>query len=712
MKSSDEIEKLKLETIEKALHFNPNNRLLLELYLDTIPYVHTSNVVINLIQDMIARDLYNIFLWRHFLKNAISAMSCDVDNGLKQFEKAMNVIQKSHDSDHSMLQLFKLCGLFLRQAGHNEQFFALLHLTLSMNINSSDEFDKIFYTIEVQNPHLNEYEELVLASELPMNELWFRMETIRSICNFLPVRVTKGSTNTRDMQDPQRYVFSEDICNLVFPLKNSLAYKFDLFVIALKLLKYPMPYQAIRNELFATDDRETEDGMSFLSILLENTIGSENFNCTFFSIIKDLNISPNYLSFNVEYEPFLNCTMKILETCTNSFTDRQNKVVLIMWLRLQRLIIAIDQLKLKTENQERDSTEYGKYKKQIKTKVKNILKTSNYQNDLNIYIEYALIENQLGENESCNKILKMALNASSDLQSELNYYQIVLEYCERVLMRNERDECLVKLKELCGNCDSPINYFNEKICETRDEPSDEIEDFFIPRSNKFNVIKAKIYFQLLTRNKKIALSEILKHIEMTTEIGLLKEKLYELYVRIYHLKFNDELLTHKTYIEVLTNALIHFPKNLFIMHAIASNSSLRWFDVRKLLLKTPTNESIFYLHVASKYREAKFTEDDSKIYQHRIFNTIDGLIGRKTKGISSILTWRLYLRAAFNYDFTKCKRILYEVLDNNPLNKQLFLDGARYLPEEHSHLHDLIIEKGLRTHAIAEELEILRSSSI
>ncbi|KAG5683555.1 hypothetical protein PVAND_012828 [Polypedilum vanderplanki] len=713
---SDQTEKSKLELIEKAMHFNPNNRSLIELYLLTIPKVHTSDIVVNLIMDLIARDQYNIFYWKHYVKNSINSMSCNAENGMKCFEKAMNAIQKSHDSDHSMLQLFKMCCLFLRQAGLNEQFFGVIHLMIRMNIKSSDDFDKIFYTKEIQNSYLAEYEELLLNSELPMNELWYRMETIRSICNFLPVRVSSNSN--QQMQDPQRYVFTEDICNLVFPLKNSRAYTFDLFVLTLKLLKFPMPYYDIKNEIFTTDDNEIEDGMIFLSVLLENPIGSINFNSVFFSIIKDLNISPNYLSFNVEYEPYMNCIFKIIESCQSSFTEKQNLTVLILWLRLQRLLITIDELKLKTENKQRDPNEIAKYKKQIKSRVKNILKSSKYQNNLNIYIEYAKIEAALGDNDSSDKIFNMAINAAkgtrcNDLQSELDYYQIVLEYCERKLLNNEKDECLLKLKELTGDCDSPLRYLTEKLDETRDEISDEIEDYFLPKSNRLNVIKAKVFLQLLMKGKKIALNEISNQIEKTKDNSLLREKLYEFYIRVYHLKISDEMTNAKIYIEILSKGLTDFPKNHFIMHAVASQSSFRWFDLRRLLLlNKPTSESIFYLNAASKYREEKFIEDDTKIYKHRLFNTINALIYRKKNDVSSILTWRLYLRAAFNYDFTRCKRILYEVIDANPMIKQLYLDGSRLLPEEHSHLHDMIIEKGLRIHTIVEELEILRSNSI
>lgn len=710
----EQTEKIKLEVIEKALHFNPNNKELMKLYLETIPNVHPSDHVTKLIEDLIAKDSYNFTYWNHLLNNHQSSMSCEAENALKLYEKSMKVMRKDHDSDPQMLMLFKSCCLFLRQSGSNEKFFAIIQLMMNLNINSSDELDRIFYTTEVQNPHLNEYEDLVLKSDLPMNELWWRMETLRSICNFLPVRTSSDGK----MDDPQRFVFNEDICNLVNPLKNGRAYNFDLFIIILRLLKLPLPYRDVKNEIFATNDREIECGMEFLSVLLEKTVSCDTFNRILFNVIKDLNISPNYLNFNVEYEPYLELVSKILIACSSSFNERQNKIVLILWLRLQRLIVIMDKLKLLAEKKEQSSVDMAKYKKQIKTKVKNVLKTSKYQNDLNVFREYALIEKSLGDEKSCENILTMAMetaSSSGDAQSELDFYQIAIEFCEIKLTSNDKEICMKTLRKLAGDSGDIKEFFTSKISDDvhSDDDSNDIEECFLSSSNRLNLIKAKVFYLLLT-SKRSALEEILRHINVAGDKSRLLEKLFELYVWMFHLRLgHEEAPSMRTYMETISKALEAFPRNLFILHSIAAHSSLRWFDIRKLLLKTPTTESIFYLLLASKYREEKFNDEENvMVYKHRIYNTIDGLMNRKGSRISSILVWRIYLRAAFSYDFSKCKRILYQTLDQHPMMKQLYLDGARYLPEEHSQLLDLIVEKGLRVHALAEELEILRTQSI
>lgn len=137
-----------------------------------IPSVHSRSDVKKIIEDLISKDKYNFTLWRHLLSNHQSSMSCDVDNTLKLYEKTMNTLKRHQDSDPQLIMLFKSCCMFLKQCGLNEQFFAIIHLMLSLNITTSPEIDKLFYANELQNPLLTEYEELVLKSNLPMNELW------------------------------------------------------------------------------------------------------------------------------------------------------------------------------------------------------------------------------------------------------------------------------------------------------------------------------------------------------------------------------------------------------------------------------------------------------------------------------------------------------------------------------------------------------------
>lgn len=645
-------------------------------------------------------------------------MSYEVSEVIKLYEKAMKTMRKSNDADPQMIKLFKSCCSYLRQCGLSEQFLAMIQLMINLNINSSEELSQIFFSSETQNTHLEDYEELIIKSSLPMNELWWRMETLRSIFNFLPARTAENIE-----LDPQRYVFNEDICNLVNPL-TSRNYKFDLFIVILHLLKYPLPYhhrQNIQDDIFQVQPHEIESGMEFISIFLHRDLNiNKDFNRTLYSIIKDLNISPNFLNFNVDYEPYLELLSQILISCSTSFNEHQNKIVLIFWLRLQRLMIVMDRLKLVNEEKEMEADEFSKYKKQIKTKVKNILKKSAHQNDLNVYIEYAMIEKELGDEKVCENILKMAMDSAEDNredpQDNISFHQISLFYCELLMVKQEREASLKVLTNLARAGDNALIIFTNQIDEFRGIYEEaEIEEFFLPKSNLLNVIKAKVYFLLLTKSKKLALEEILLQISLAGVYKHLKEKLYELYVTVFNLKLltvDVTLANNRSYMKLLAEALEEFPKNLLILQTIAGSMTLRWYDIKKLLLTTPTSESLFFLTVAAKYRESLQVAagDDGKIYKQRVYNTIDGMFERKLLKVSSVLSWRLYMRTSFDHDFIKSKRILYNILENFPWHKAIYLEGARFFADEHSQLQDLILEKGLRAHTLAEELEILRSN--
>lgn len=698
----EQIAKVKLEVIEKSLHFNPKNPRLMKIYLETLPKVYSCEQVKKIIEDFISKDLNNFNLWKELIKNHQRSISGDAENTMKLFRKCMNTIKCKSDSDQQSIVIFKSFCLFLRQCGLNEQFFAAISLAINLNITPSDELKSIFNAKETQNPLLNEFEDLVLKSNIPFNELWFRMEILRSVCNFLPVRDVEDQ-----MVDPQRYVFDDDINEYVSPLINPKLYSFDLFIVILKLLKLPFSLRHMKNEMFIVEDQEIECAMDFLPILLEKRFNSESFDKIMYIIAKDLNIPPNYTNFNIENQEYFELVSKILLLSCNSFNDRQNKIVLLLWLRFQRLAVIMDQIKMQVEDSKIDQT---KYKKQIKSKVKNALKNSKFQNDLQIFKEYALIEKSLGDTKSCQNILEMAISSATSNHDEVDFYSVVLEFCEQKIIENDKNSCLEKLKMFSGANLEVLAFFDEKILmDEYDEDSSDIEDYLLPKSNKMNFIKAKVYHILCTKSKRDALNEISDQIGKS--FGVLKEKLYEFFVWIYLLRWQSENLQQKILINTVIEALEQFPHNIFIIHSIASHETLRWFDVRKLLIKTPTIESIFYLLLASKFHEDNLSsEENTKIYKHRIYNIIDRIATHP--GVSSILIWRIYLRTAFSYDFSKCKRILFETLDNNPMIKQLYLDGARYLPEEHSQLLDLIVEKGLRAHALAEELEILRTQSI
>lgn len=265
-------EKQKFELIEKAIHFNAECNELKDIYLDLLPKIHPIDKVVQIIDEMIVKEPRN-----YVLRNALlicsqtSMVQCSTTEISKLYEKTMKTMYVSNN-DVVMLRLFQSVCLFLRQSGLSEQFFAVIQLMLNLNISNSPDLKKMYSSPELQNKFLIEYEELVLQSELPMNELWWRIEKLRSICNFLPVINAHSASPDDIASDPQRFVFNEDVFGFSFPIQN-LAYKFDFLMMTLNLLKYPfMNKQSIKHELFNQELYEMECGVAFLSTLLCNQL--------------------------------------------------------------------------------------------------------------------------------------------------------------------------------------------------------------------------------------------------------------------------------------------------------------------------------------------------------------------------------------------------------------------------------------------------------
>ncbi len=76
--------------IEKALHYNPSNSDLIQLYLKIIPNLYQSNEVFEKIDDFLARDPKNFELLEILIDSRqYSMVHCNVTEVLKLYERAM-----------------------------------------------------------------------------------------------------------------------------------------------------------------------------------------------------------------------------------------------------------------------------------------------------------------------------------------------------------------------------------------------------------------------------------------------------------------------------------------------------------------------------------------------------------------------------------------------------------------------------------------------
>lgn len=493
-------------------------------------------------------------------------------------------------------ELFTNCCLFLRQSGVYEQFFALIKLALELNI-SAEKFTRI-QPSEMDQTTLIEYEEVILKSGLPMNEIWLRIEKLRQNFYFLPC------PENRTCSDPQRIVFNEDIVHFVYPLVRK-EYCFNLAIIIIKLLKIPLPGHSIKHCFFTKQESESDfDSIEeILPIYLYRIYGTNNvndqriFDSMLFDMIKEFSIGPSYIVTHIGHEIYLSVISEILLLCSDCFDMQHLRNIFIMlWLKFQRILLKMAMLTNKQTNE---------IVKKIRGRIKNLLKQDSNRNVLIFYTEYALIEYDLGNMKQMEKIFHTAIGLTKpqdDDCTKSEYYSTFITYVE-CLMANKCDntKSLKMLTMLAIDQQIIIDDDEENlivdVSETRklmalkkfsDRLNDlifieqnvnimELEQSFMP-DYLISLMKAKVYYLLLVKNQKEAIDQIEILIKQFPDENnrhtFVRENLYELFVYVIQLRPSaDGNLageSNRKMWSVLQRGLDEFPNNLCLLRVAAT----------------------------------------------------------------------------------------------------------------------------------------------
>ncbi|XP_062561746.1 nuclear exosome regulator NRDE2 [Armigeres subalbatus] len=729
--------KAELAIVERAMQRHPDDELLMELYLEGIVKVYPTDEVLELIQKQIKMDNTNVQLWDALIANKQSSMAqCIVPNVLKLYEKSIRSLFLAKRSDEVMLKFFKKCAIFCRQAGLWEQFFALIQLTVSLNVSANFASGKHLFVSPDQYSQLIEYEELILKSGLPMNEIWLRIEKLRSAFHFLPFQ------GSQMCSDPQRMVLQEDIVGFVYPLINR-EYSFDLVILVLKLMKYPFESNAFeRCSFFKAESYESDHPEQILSLFL-NLTRDKKKDSIILNLIKELTTPPSFINTNLAFESYLDVLREFLVSAAEHFSDVKNVILLLLYLRLERILLVFDRNTSPLDDQRKKAT---------RTRVKNLLKRSKYQNNLNFYIEYGLIEYEMeGLGPSCLKIFNTSVQVfcgQDDKLHDNDLYGLVVRFVEILLKEGKMKQAIGVLTKLAlnpttisfestENVSDPskllaLQKLNDRVSQYLSEDfhaeNMPVEQYFIT-SPLTNSIYAYLYYLALIKSK----AETVKRID-----GLLfhfndqdnpmhrfiREQIYEIYLKV--LEFRLEEFTTDCFLQVVDRVLHEYPENLTTIRMCTFSESLSWFQIRTILGKHLTVKSVLLMVTAARIRslyaathpgELENSSDD-QVYKRRILNLLKHSLRRDSPLRQNALLWRLYLRELFDQPSSlqagdnaleQCKRTLYLALEACPWNKMLYLDGAFFAPQELSQLLDLLMEKQLRIHAVPEELEILRN---
>ncbi|EAT37577.1 AAEL010459-PA [Aedes aegypti] len=727
--------KAELAIVERAMQRHPDDDELLGLYLETIVKVHPTDEVLELIQKQIRQDNTNVQLWDALIANKQSSMAqCIAPNVLKLYEKSIRALFLAKRNDEVMLKFFKKCAIFCRQAGLWEQFFALIQLTVSMNVSADFASGKHLFMSPEQYGQLVEYEELILKSGLPMNEIWLRVEKLRSAFHFLPFQ------GTQMCSDPQRMVLQEDIVGFVYPLINK-EYAFDLVILILKMMKYPFESCAFEScSVFKPEPYESDHVEQILPLFL-NLTRDKKVDLVVLNMIKELSTPPSFINTNLAFESYLDVMREFLVSAAEHFSDVKNVILLLLYLRLERIVLVLDRNAGSLTDQRKKAT---------RTRVKNLLKKSQYQNNLNFYIEYGLIEYEMeGLGSSCLKIFNTSVQVfcgQDDFQDDNDLFSLVLKFIEILLKEDRKPQAIGIMTKLALN-PRTINFdvtenisdptkllalqklndrVNQYLREDFHAEHMPVEQYFVT-SSLTNSIRAYLYYLALVKSKAETIKRIDGLLFHFNDLGnpahrFIREQIYEVYLKV--LEFRLDEFTNDCFLQVIDRVLHEHPDNLTAIRMCSFSESLTWFQMRTILGKHLTVKSVLLMVTAARIRSLYAALDpgeedksDDQVYKRRILNLLKHSLRRDSPLRQNALLWRLYIRELFDQPTSlqkgdnvleQCKRTLYLALEACPWNKMLYLDGAFFAPQELSQLLDLLMEKQLRIHAIPEELEILR----
>lgn len=472
--------------------------------------------------------------------------------------------------------------------------FALIKLTLELNVDAS-KFQKI-QPLEQEQHILIDYEEVILASGLPMNEIWLRIEKLRQNFYFLPC------PEDRQCADQQRVVFNEDIIHFVYPLPSK-EYTLNLIVIILRLLKVPMPPIALKpffhtRSNCAADFDAIED---LLSIYLQPSIhaigaNTDCFDTILFELIKEFSVGPTFLPTHLGHDLYLNVLLELLmlfSECRQVDSGRRN-VFLQLWLQLERVLLRVDRFLDKTTPEKC---------KRLRGKVKNLLKREENRNALQLFTEYALIEMEMGDVRRAEAVLQTALGQikqTDDDYARSEYFGAHIVYAE-LAMRTCRFELAISvLCNLVGSGHNSEDWWLQTTLETKkllalhklDELVAslvmieknvtilELEQCFGAAEYVLSVMKAFVYLVMLVRGKEQAVAKIEIWLRLFAERSnrrhtYLRETLYELLVNVISVvtiggaSVASMVISSMLY-DVLSRGLGEFPDNFVLCRAAAT----------------------------------------------------------------------------------------------------------------------------------------------
>ncbi|KAF5273086.1 hypothetical protein FQR65_LT04828 [Abscondita terminalis] len=738
----------KLAILDKALSHNPNCEDLMRARLNTAVAAYPADELQIQLKSLVEKDPGNIILWQGYIEATQCSMShCNTPAVLKLYSKSLltlhhirrnSALQKSHLEENILRMLYQ-CGLFLKQSGLFEQLWTLLRLYLELNLAPADK-NKFNISSTFNDKQLMELEEVVLKSQLPIHELWLRIERLREACHWLPYNEEDGC------EDPQRIIFPEDVAELIHPITMP-GNMFKLTVTILTLLKTPiLPCRHTTTHELGLD--YVPWALDSIEILLPMFLPLYPIDLSNKNFLKDtqrLAVGPQYIKTFPGQEEYLEFLLATIRNCIDCLSNKEKTAVTVWWFRFQRLLIVLDK-----ENRLKISSTF---KKKLKNSMKQLLKMEENRNNVIFYQEFALCEFQLGNFEGAVTVLTTALSiiakgksfqtASETERAEICLlYKTLIELYLNPCPENDEQKPLNYLITLCLNKQVNSDMITQELLDEvglkfkhitlllLEKGKDELMsvDHFLPNFYTDWII-CNGWFIYLTKGAIECGTFMEEIIEKCEGVLWQKEILFEFYVAILF-KYCIEKPgagMFKLLDDSLHRAIEAFPNNLFLLSVLAKEQTINcslgqsWWKLSTLLVKTGHAIPILVLILIADQRTYEIKEnwvdtitgkemgeDSSQV--NRMLSLFRRITGAEMCTRRCGFAWRLYLQFLHShFEPSVCRNAYYAAVEECPWLKALYIDAAIYIPAELAQIQDLLIEKQLRLHITPEELDILRN---
>lgn len=613
----------KLAILDKALSHNPKCEVLHRERLSVAVRTFPADELQIFLSHLVDKEKENIIIWQGYIEATQCSMShCITPVVLNLYTRCLSTLHQLRRAtalekslmEENILRMLYQCGLFLKQAGLFEQLWALLKMYLDLNLcpNGKGKFNILSGFDEKQ---LIGLEEIIFTSQLPLHELWLRTEKLRESCHWLPY------VGDNICEDPQRIVIAEDVAELIHPI-TAPENIFKLTATIFSLLKIPLlPCHHTTMQDLGLD--YVPWSLDSIEPLLSMFLPSYPIKVVDTNFLRDqkLAVGPQYLKSMPGQEEYLKFVLQVMKNCSECLSGVDKLAVTIWWFRFQRLIIVLDKEKsLKLSVQ---------IKKQMKKDSKELLKIPENQQNILYYLEYGLLEKELGNTETYMNIINLTLQMCSGICFQSDEW-ILSDAVSTFLCRQQLELILgdnpspstkqkglliltefILQKKLVVLSENEIEQAAQEFKKVTTKIVHQGFKTLQPCSNflpdfQSEIILCNAWFIYLKEGITVFSTfflDILKALdEKSNEPCLQKEILNEFFIGLLF-KFSS-LETTGNIFKAIENALYQaiekFPNNLFLLSLLMKKQSViqsfgpPWWKVQSLLLKSGRSLSTLF----------------------------------------------------------------------------------------------------------------------